>query len=236
MEEWNVQILQTIVLLYYKRANTLAKITLPNNVKVAEYKLAIAAKYPLLHNVYCVVDGLKISIRAAGQQHVQRRFYSGWQKDHCISNVFVFATDGTIIAATLNMRGCCHDSMVAKYGYIYGKIEEVNARVPDGAVCVTDSAFSSIGRPYVLKSIQARIRAENAQEYLMYEQATSVRQAAEWGMRALRSSFGRLTGTLQYETKGQRDQILTSIVFFVQLESEYSWNEQDTICFHATSQ
>ena len=80
--------------------------------------------------------------------------------------------------------------MVAKHGYIYGKLEEVNERVPEGAVCVMDSAFSSIGRPYVLKSIQAHIRAENAQEYLMYEQATSVRQAAEGGMRALRSLFG----------------------------------------------
>jgi hypothetical protein len=52
--------------------------------------------------------------------------------------------------------------MVAKYGFIYSKLDEVNARVPDGAVCVMDSAFSSIGRPYVLKLIQAHIRAENS--------------------------------------------------------------------------
>jgi hypothetical protein len=67
----------------------LAKISLPSNEKVAEYKLAIAAKYPLLQNVYCVADGLKISIQAAGQQHVQQQFYNGWQRYHCISNVFV---------------------------------------------------------------------------------------------------------------------------------------------------
>jgi hypothetical protein len=110
-----------------------------------------------------------------------------------------------------------HDSTVAECGFIYGKLEEVNARVPEGAVCVMDSAFSSNGRPYVLKSIQAHIRAENPQEYLMYEQATSMRQAAEWGMRALRLSFGRLTGTLRYETDGHRSQILTSIVLL------YNW-------------
>jgi hypothetical protein len=157
----------------------IAKITLPTNDKVAEYKQAIAAKYPLLQNVYCVCDGLKISIEAAGQQHVQRRFYNGWQKDHCISNIFVFAPDGTIIAVALNCPGCMHDSQVAEMGFIYGKLEEVHVRVPGGAVCVMDSAFSSIGRPYVLKSIQAHSRAENAQQYMMYEQATSVRQAAE---------------------------------------------------------
>jgi hypothetical protein len=206
-----------LIVIHLLQNHPLAKITLPTNEEVAEYKLAIAAKYPLLKNVYCVADGLKISIQAAGQQHVQRRFYNGWQKDHCISNVFVFAPDGTIIAAALNMPGCCHDSFVAEYGFIYGKLEEVNARVPDGAVCVMDSAFSADGKPYVLKSIQAHIRAENAEEYLMYEEATSVRQAAEWGMRGLRSSFGRLTSKLRYETDGQRSQILDSIVLL------YNW-------------
>ena len=191
----------------------LAKIALPTNEKVAEYKQVISAKYPLLENVYCVCDVLKISIQAAGQQHVQRRFYNGWQKDHCISNIFVFAPDGTIIAAALNCPGCMHDSQVAELGFVYGKLEEVHERVPGGAVCVMDSAFSSVGRPYVLKSIQAHHRAENAQEYMMYEQATSIRQAAEWGMHALRSSFGRLKGTLRYETYGQRSLILESIVF-----------------------
>jgi hypothetical protein len=46
----------------------------------------------------------------------------------------------------------------------------------------------------------------------MLEQATYMRQAAEWGMYALRSSFGRLRGTLRYETKGQRNKIIESIV------------------------
>jgi hypothetical protein len=114
----------------------LAKITLLKNEKVAQYKQAIAAKYPLLQSVYCVANGLKISIQAAGQQHVQRRFYNGWQKDHCISNIFVFAPGSTIIA-------CMHNSQVAKIGFIYAKLKEVNARVPEGAVCVMDSAFSS---------------------------------------------------------------------------------------------
>ena len=191
----------------------LAQITLPTNEKVAEYKQAIAAKYPLLENVYCVCDGLRISIQAAGQPHVQRRYYNGWQKEHCIANIFVFAPDGTIIAAVLNCPGCMHDSQVAELGFVYAKLEEVYERVPGGAKCVMDSAFSSVGKPYVLKSIQAQHRAENAQQYMMYEEATSMRQAAEWGMHGMQSSFGRLKGTLRYETEGQRSLILLSIVF-----------------------
>jgi hypothetical protein len=65
----------------------------------------------------------------------------------------------------------------------------------------------------VIKSIQAFHRAADAQEFLMLEQATSMRQAAEWGMHALQSSFGRLHGILKYEKMGQRSLILQSIVF-----------------------
>ena len=189
-----------------------AKITLPSNQKVAEYKQAICAKYPLLTDVYSVCDGFKISIQAAGQHHEQIRFYNGWQKGHCVSNIFVFVPDGTIIAVAACCPGSMHDSYVADLGFIYSKLEEVHDRVPGGAQCVMDSAFCSVGRPYVIKSIQSIHRAVNAQDYLMLEQATSMRQAAEWGMYALRSSFGRLQGTLRYETKGQRNKIIESIV------------------------
>ena len=203
-----------LIIVRLLRHHPLAKVTLPSNEKVAEYKQAISANYPLLENVYCVGDGLKISIQAPGNhQREQQRFYNGWQKDHCISNIFIFAPDGTIIANALNCPGCMHDSSVASFGFIYGKLEEVHARVPGGAICVMDSSFSSVGRPYVLKSIQAIHRAENAHEFLMLEQATSVRQAAEWGMHALRSSFGQIRGTLRYEINGQRALLLQSIVF-----------------------
>jgi hypothetical protein len=206
-----------LILLRLLKHHPTAKVALPTNEKVAEYKQAISSKYPRLKNVYCVCDGLKIDIQAAGQFHEQIHFYNGWQKSHCISNLFVFVPDGTIIAVALNCPGVMHDSYMADLGYIYSKLEEVNERVPHGAQCVMDSAFCGVGKPYVIKSIQAIHRAVTAEEYLMLEEATSMRQAAEWGMNALKSSFARLKATMRYEVYGERSQILQTIVLL------YNW-------------
>ena len=44
-------------------------------------------------------------------------------------------------------------------------------------------------------------------------EATAARQSAEWGMRALQSSFPRLRDRLMYESRGERRLILLSIVY-----------------------
>jgi hypothetical protein len=169
-----------------------ARLVMPTNEKVEEYKQTISAQYPLLSNVYCVCDGLRVSIRGAGQMH--------------ITNLFVFVPDGTIIAAALNCPGIMEDSDLAWLGRIYPKLDEVNERVPGGAKCVMDSAFVSFDEPYVIKSTQAPHQAEDD---MMAKEATSMRQAAEWGMCALKSSVGRLKGTLP---KDQSASILSSMV------------------------
>jgi hypothetical protein len=105
-----------------------------------------------------------------------------------------------------------HDSYVADLGFVYSKLEEVHDRVLGGAQCVMDSACCSVGGPYVIKSNQSIHRTPNAQDYLMLDEATAMRQAAKWGMYALRSSFERLRGTLWYDTTGLRSNIIESIL------------------------
>jgi hypothetical protein len=39
---------------------------------------------------------------------------------------------------------------------------------------------------------------------VLQQEATSLRQAAEWGMRAIQSSFPRLKDRIQYENNGER--------------------------------
>jgi len=48
-------------------------------------------------------------------------------------------------------------------------------------------------------------------------QATSARQASEWGMRALQGSFPRLKDRLLYEDRGERKLILLSTVWLFNL-------------------
>jgi hypothetical protein len=44
--------------------------------------------------------------------------------------------------------------------------------------------------------------ADDGMDLLLHQQATSLRQAAEWGMRAVQSSFSRLKDGILYEESG----------------------------------
>ncbi len=50
-------------------------------------------------------------------------------------------------------------------------------------------------------------------------QATSLRQSAEWGMRALKSSFPRLRDRMIFETRGDRKVILYTMVLLYNLRA-----------------
>ena len=52
----------------------------------------------MLKDVYCVADGLKLYLEQSGSYIVQNMFYNGWTHDHYVSNVFVFAPSGVVIA------------------------------------------------------------------------------------------------------------------------------------------
>jgi hypothetical protein len=152
--------------------------TLPSAEKIEAYKHAIASKYQYAPDVAFAVDGCKMNIQAPTNDLNQSQFYNGWTHGHYVSNVFVFAPDGTIICAVTNAPGSFHDSTVADYG-IYEKLEflydEYNAKT------VADSAF--IGkRPYLVLSGDDH-GTRTAQELLLKRDATSIRQMAEWGMR-----------------------------------------------------
>jgi hypothetical protein len=203
------------ILYYLLKKHPLARVKMPAKEKVHEYMSVIGSKYPHLKKVYCVADGLKIAIEAAGDGIVQEMFYNGWTQGHFITNVFVFAPDGTIISCILNCPGCMHDSELAGMGRIYGKLEEVYRET--GGKCVMDSAFCARGNDFVIKSVQNLHDADGPRQYSILRQATSMRQAAEWGMRALQGSFPRLKATLKYEELGERKLILSVIVLL------YNW-------------
>ena len=107
-----------------------------------------------------------------------------------------------------NVPGAQHDSTVCELGGIYEKLENVYNET--GGICTVDSAFRVKNAPYLLKSSQQTEigEGETMDEIINSIQikraATSMRQAAEWGMRALQSSFPRMLDRLVYEERGER--------------------------------
>ena len=164
--------------------------------------------FPLLSNVWSTMDGLTLYLQQLGNTEIQACFYNGWTHGHYVTSVFVFCPDGTIPIAFFNVPGSVHDSQVAHWGRVYDKLEAVYDET--GGKCTVDSAFGKVNRPFLIKSSQDCLvstmptREEQRLDLQRKRQATSMRQAAEWGMRAIQSSFPRLKDTFVYEDTGER--------------------------------
>jgi DDE superfamily endonuclease len=127
-----------------------------------------------------------------------------------VSNLFVFGPDGLIIACVINAPGAIHDSTLAEWGGIYESLFEIFDR--NKGRCVMDSAFASANHPAIIKSSQNETTCESPFEILEYRAATSLRQSAEWGMRAIQSALPRMLDAIRYEEQGQRKIILICMV------------------------
>ena len=135
-----------------------------------------------------------------------------------MTGVLGFVPDGTIALAFYNVPGCCHDSTVADWGNMYNKLEDVYRQT--GLKFVIDSAFSSMKYEFLIKSSQDDLTASD--EFTTIEErreATSMRQCAEWGMRAVQSSFPRLKHTMTYEEYGERRIIFDCLFLLFNLRS-----------------
>jgi hypothetical protein len=187
--------------------HALAVPSFPSIEKVGLYQQAIMDKYPLLVDMYCVMDGLKLVIQKPGDALLQERFYNGWTSGHYVNQLFVFAPDGLIIMAVVDAPGTKHDSEMAALGdsSVYDRLDQCYEET--GGKCSADSAFAAHGRRSIVKSLPKETipivaTTPHHRDYL--RQNLSLRQAAEWGMRAYQGSFPRLKMKLRWEYKGER--------------------------------
>ena len=198
--------------------NDLAKVHYPSDEKIKQLQQLINARHPALKNVYATADGLKLYFQATTDVEEQNKFYNGWQHKHYITNLFVFSADGRIIKCVLNAPGSLHDSTLAEWGNVYNTMEEVYTRT-GGKVCV-DSAFQAQDADYLILSAEDLTKCKSAQEITEKVQATSLRQAAEWGMRAIQGSFPRLKDQIRYEEYGERRLTLKLLVLLYNFRLE----------------
>ena len=140
-----------MVLRIYQRAH----VQIPSSEKIEEYKEMVRNWHPFLADVWCTMDGLKITVEQSGDALTQERVYNGWTHYHYVSSVLCICPDGTIPIAYINIPGAVHDSQIADYGDIHDKIEMVYQQ--DGGQCTVDSAFGNVNRDFLIKSSQELI-------------------------------------------------------------------------------
>ena len=93
---------------------------------------------------------------------------------------------------------------------MYNKLKDVYQQA--GLKFVINLAFSSIDYDFLTKSSQEDLTAsdefttleEQIANIAVKKEATSMRHCAEWGMRAVQSSFPRLKDSMLYEEDDER--------------------------------
>eukprot|EP00804_Cyclotella_cryptica_P010121 CCRYP_018494-RA/>CCRYP_018494-RA protein AED:0.03 eAED:0.03 QI:578/1/1/1/0/0/2/26/188 len=162
------------------------------------------------------MDGIKLMVECAAEDDVQNRFYNGWTCDHYIGAVLVFCPDGTIPICCYNVPGTVHDSNIALMGNIYSKLETVYNET--GAKCTVDSAFARNNYPFLIKSCKPSLDM-TIDEMEIAKDATSMRQSAEWGMRAFQASFPRIKDRITMEERGQRKLMMKLMILLYNLRT-----------------
>ena len=192
------------ILNYMLRQQPEAMVRWPRGEKFVQYAAMINAKHPRLERVFGFADGLNLPLETSSDAILENSTYNGWTSDHKISNVFTFSPTGRLIHAVVNMPGSFHDAKIAEP--LYQKLLDERL-TPPGYAIVTDTAFPRTS-PEIKKRILAPLKTgdrlpadprEAALRKKDSDEITSARQAAEWGMRSLQGSFGRLKVPLPAE-------------------------------------
>eukprot|EP00563_Minutocellus_polymorphus_P004199 CAMPEP_0181033814 /NCGR_PEP_ID=MMETSP1070-20121207/7455_1 /TAXON_ID=265543 /ORGANISM="Minutocellus polymorphus, Strain NH13" /LENGTH=444 /DNA_ID=CAMNT_0023111261 /DNA_START=127 /DNA_END=1457 /DNA_ORIENTATION=+ len=208
-------------------------ICLPTEAELEEYVAAIAARHRHLgtERVWGAMDGLKLLLQRSGDYLTQNMYYNGWTCDHYVTNLFLFAPDGTIALRVTNCPGAVHDSTIAGLGNVYEKVFDLYERY--GVKIVVDSAFASESNDSLIKSAQSTAGASNTREAAILLEATSMRQSSEWGMHSLQGTFPRLKDRFVYEERGDRKLMLEMVARLYNFRTRRLGYKSDTECVHA---
>ena len=126
------------------------------------------------------------------------------------SQSLIYGT-GEIIACHTNCPGSWHDSRVAE-----GIYEKLERETPDGFCVVADSAFPQ-GHDRIAGKIRVPLKAgqplptnliQRGRLLDLSRSVLSYHQTAEWGMRELQGSFGRLQIPLGIEDMEKRADLI----------------------------
>jgi hypothetical protein len=157
--------------------------------------------------VFGWLDGFRSRILQPGTVAEQSDYYNGWVGDTSVVSLFGFLPTGKIFYASMNHPGRAHDKSVC--ADFVQKLLSPRWTPRDMGV-LADSAFCS---PRLCFKVWTRKRPSNwphgfaseSQWTSMVNWMTGSRQAAEWGMRALRGRWARLNAPMPNNRKLRGD-------------------------------
>jgi len=171
-----------------------ARIAWPSSQEIKQFCGLVAAREPRLPNVFGFVDGLFLPIRKPTDPKDDPAYYNGMSKMHGIANVLAYSPDGCIMFASYNNPGCWHDAACSEVLF-----RVLHEKTPRGYSIVADSAFpsSKLMATRILTPLKASSRLPDDADarrdaIARHNVVTSLRQAAEWGMRSVQASFPRI--------------------------------------------
>jgi hypothetical protein len=83
------------IVMSFLSTHPLAQIRMPTADEVAYFQQVTVEKYPSLPDVWGTCDGVTLNFQSTDDPRIQWMYYNGWTHGHYVSNIFVFAMDGT---------------------------------------------------------------------------------------------------------------------------------------------
>jgi len=198
-----------------------SKVSFPTVDEMIHFATLIYQRDGVVRDVIGFLDGLSIPVCCSSDELEQSAYYNGYHHDTMVNNVLFFTPDGKISYAAINYPGSWHDATVSSRF-----IQKVIRCIGDFKICV-DQGFPRKGDllEVFVGPINVRTRNQLATPLrgLMldrHNRYVSLRQASEWGMRALQGSFSRLKARLTSH-KSRRHAIIMCCVLLHNWRTEY---------------
>jgi hypothetical protein len=191
------------VLLAAVRHDHDSRIAWPTAAEMQHLSGLMSCYAPALTNIFGFVDGVYFRCDDPADSETQNAYYNAWKSCCSITNVLVFATDGTIIWARYNLPGSWHDSRLARP--LYTRLIDP-VRTPGQFALVADTAFPRKD-PQLRRKIITPLKVGDAydanvsiaSQVAYNSEVVRARQGVEWGMHSLQSTFGRLHAPLPFD-------------------------------------
>lgn len=202
------------------KRNAIARVKAPNEAEMANYAQMVFDRDTVVRDVIGFMDGLSIPVQCSDDVFDQNAYYNGYHCETMVQNIFVFYPTGKVGFACINFPGSWHDTTVAD-----DIIEWAIRNLGEYKICV-DQGFPRGGKLLgkFVGPLKESVR-QNLSPILrdilidLHNRYTSLRQASEWGMRALQGSFSRLKSRLT-SNKVIRYHIILSIVLLHNYRTE----------------
>jgi hypothetical protein len=215
------------------RDNDTAAVRFPTAQEMPVLAAMVHAREPMAATVIGFLDGVAIPVQCSSDELEQGAFYNGYHHDTTINNTFLFLPTGKIGFACTNFPGSWHDTTVSAQ-----LIRVVIECIGIYCICV-DQGFPRSGELYgrFVGPISRRLRAQLApalRDVVMQQHAVyvSLRQASEWGMRALQGTFSRLKSRLT-SNKMKRGLLMQCVVLLHNFRTAHVGLNQIATVFNA---